>query len=172
MKSKKTATQVNSQIDNSFDASQFEVVHSGSFSPMWKPDTKNEYVIIAPDSIRKITVTQKKKSQDTYLLEGKYQGGNTKNFFGNKTAVDVMKGDTISIPISSGLIGKNALGVHEKENDDTSDIIPSPLIEAATELNEVIMVKFVDRINLKGGQTFKSYQVLANSKVKNLAREK
>jgi len=163
-KSNFSAAVVNSQNDN-FDKSQFEVVHSGGFSPMWKPTEKNSFVVISPFGIRKIEQVsgkgKNKRVQENYLLESKYVSGNTVEFYSSKTQTEVIKGDTISIPLSTGLLGEMALGVHTEQDNDESPIIFSPLVDYCNSVGANIMVQFVERVPLKGGQSFKKFVVFA-----------
>lgn len=159
---KTTSKARNSQIENNeFDVSQFEVVHSGGFSPMWKPLEKNEYVVLSPESLRRIELKQGKKVQITYLLEGRFFQSNSSEFWASKTKTEVSQDETVSIPISYGLVGKMGLGVHETDDDIDSPIIPSPLVVYCVEHQVKLMVKFLEKSKSKNGQQFKSFVVLA-----------
>lgn len=170
MSKKNNIPSSNSQIDNSFDASQFEVVHSGSFSPMWKPTEKDEYLIVIPRAMRKIEMTQGKGKKaivkENYLMECVYQGGNTLNLYTSKTQTEVSKGDTVSVPISYGLIGELALAQHQDTNDDESELVPSSLALYCASNSIPVMVKFLEKVPTKGGQQVKRFVVLAPKGVK------
>lgn len=171
MAKKPTTSKGNSQIDNSgFDMSQFEVVHSGSFSPIWKPLEKDEYVVVNPVSMRAIEVSQgkgaKKITKKNYLLEALLVDTNTLNFFSAKTRTEVMKGDTISVPISYGLVGKTALAVHVDEEDEDSPMEISALAQECVNQDVPLCIKFLEKASTKNGQSVKRFTVLAPKGIK------
>lgn len=149
-----------------FDVSQFEVIHSGGFSPIWKPEEKGEYVLFHPLAIRQIEVVQGRKKQMTYIMEANLVNTNSENFYNGKTQSTLGEGDTAAIPISFGLVGDTALGVHEDPTDNDSPILPSGLVNYCITQKEPLMVRFNEKTKTRNGQQFKSFAVLTRPGVR------
>ncbi len=143
-------------------ATDWETVSTTGFPPMWKPVKRGEDVIITPTPqfrTMKIRKGGKGKVQENFAIECLFQGGSSDSFFsgkGSKAKASIGKGDTISIPLSFGMLGQDKVAVIDANKPQLS-----ALSKLVIKDKKQLRLIFDGKEPIGGGQTVKRLTIQA-----------
>jgi len=146
------------------DQDGYEVVSSGTFPPMWKPERDGEAILIMPGEFRILTMKQGKKTKENASMDCIFRGGSSESFFvGSGKASHqqaVSSGDFVTLPMSYNLMGENRLAVQEDE-EDISSIRLSALSRLSVEESKPLKIIFTGKAPIGGGRSVKGFTISA-----------